>query len=284
MSSTLEAARLGRGGCALPLPKFSESVLNLQTETAPNDDVRTVLLIDPVTISRESLKFWLQAYVGGVAIAACANALAPINTPPRIILLHTHSLRVDDPVVLAQIAALRDAYGQPVGIAIITDRQQGDLVIDAIHRGSLQGYIPTSLGSAIVAAAIQLMMAGGIFVPPELITKQPDNSPAGDAYFDPALHDPKQLTSREAEVLQFLRRGRPNKLIAFELAISESTVKVHIRNIMRKMNVTNRTQVALLIDGNPEARREHLMAIPADPLQSVLRQLEETPLIVAAMD
>ncbi len=50
------------------------------------------------------------------------------------------------------------------------------------------------------------------------------------------------LTSRQVAVLAHLRQGKPNKIIAHDLRMSESTVKVHIRNIMRKMGATNRTQ------------------------------------------
>ena len=53
------------------------------------------------------------------------------------------------------------------------------------------------------------------------------------------------LTSRECDVLRMLREGRQNKIIAFELGISESTVKVHLRNMMKKLHASNRTQVAL---------------------------------------
>lgn len=54
------------------------------------------------------------------------------------------------------------------------------------------------------------------------------------------------LTSREQDVLRELRHGTPNKLIAHRLAISQSTVKVHIRNIMRKLRARNRTQLAVM--------------------------------------
>jgi DNA-binding NarL/FixJ family response regulator len=50
------------------------------------------------------------------------------------------------------------------------------------------------------------------------------------------------FTSRQMTVLFHLQRGNANKIIAHELGMSESTVKVHVRNIMRKMNATNRTQ------------------------------------------
>jgi DNA-binding NarL/FixJ family response regulator len=56
------------------------------------------------------------------------------------------------------------------------------------------------------------------------------------------------FTQRQAEVAQALRRGKANKIIAYELNLRESTVKVHIRNIMKKLKATNRTEVAFKIN------------------------------------
>lgn len=52
------------------------------------------------------------------------------------------------------------------------------------------------------------------------------------------------FTQRQEEVIRALRRGKANKIIAYELNLRESTVKVHIRNIMQKLKATNRTEVA----------------------------------------
>ena len=56
------------------------------------------------------------------------------------------------------------------------------------------------------------------------------------------------FTMRQAEVVQALRKGKANKIIAYELNLRESTVKVHIRNIMKKLKATNRTEVAYKIN------------------------------------
>ena len=64
------------------------------------------------------------------------------------------------------------------------------------------------------------------------------------------------FTQRQAEILDCLRRGMANKLIAYELDMCESTVKVHIRHIMKKLNATNRTQVAYLTRGFFESGTE----------------------------
>jgi DNA-binding NarL/FixJ family response regulator len=60
--------------------------------------------------------------------------------------------------------------------------------------------------------------------------------------------DGEQLTSRQAAVVEALRTGKPNKIIAFELNMRESTVKVHVRNIMKRLKGRNRTEVAFLMN------------------------------------
>jgi DNA-binding NarL/FixJ family response regulator len=54
------------------------------------------------------------------------------------------------------------------------------------------------------------------------------------------------FTVRQTAVVKALRQGKPNKIIAYELKMKESTVKVHVRNIMRKLKAKNRTQVAYM--------------------------------------
>lgn len=102
------------------------------------------------------------------------------------------------------------------------------------------------------------MWVGGSYLPPEL-AREVEATPvwrvsmADDMTHSLApiarepLHTDNELglTSREWDVLRILREGRQNKIIAFELGISESTVKVHLRNIMKKLHASNRTQVAL---------------------------------------
>jgi len=57
---------------------------------------------------------------------------------------------------------------------------------------------------------------------------------------------PIEFSPRQLQVLELLQQGKQNKIIAYELGMCESTVKVHIRHIMRKLNARNRTQVVLL--------------------------------------
>jgi DNA-binding NarL/FixJ family response regulator len=105
------------------------------------------------------------------------------------------------------------------------------------------GFILTRrTGVQMVVSAIRLVHSGGTFVPRDFLFMDGEQAAA------PAAHSPAEngrLTPRERAVLELIRQGRPNKVIADELDMSASTVKVHVRNIMQKMDVANRTQIAL---------------------------------------
>ena len=99
----------------------------------------------------------------------------------------------------------------------------------AFRDGGLKLWPPSSEGNV----RLHRLRAGGSYAPPaSLLADEPSPQEARGL-----------LTSRQSEVLRELRQGKPNKIIAYELGMSESTVKVHIRNIMRKVGATNRTQV-----------------------------------------
>jgi DNA-binding NarL/FixJ family response regulator len=150
-----------------------------------------------------------------------------------------------------------------VGIAEPSDSRIG---IDAVRLG-LKGCVLTSQHIEVAIAAIRLVLAGGSYVPSELIESICDSfdvtsdgvefPECGDRLSYSVLSDRVSasasrispdlgLTGRESEIIEQLRQGKPNKIIAYELRISEGTVKVHMRNIMRKLRATNRTQVAYL--------------------------------------
>jgi DNA-binding NarL/FixJ family response regulator len=95
-------------------------------------------------------------------------------------------------------------------------------------------------------AALRLISAGGTFVPPDALratTAKPDDQPEGERQ---RRSDGLDLTPRELSVIDLLREGKPNKLIGRELEMQESTVKVHVRNILKKLNARNRTHAALV--------------------------------------
>jgi DNA-binding NarL/FixJ family response regulator len=96
-----------------------------------------------------------------------------------------------------------------------------------------------------MVSALGLVASGGTFVPKEFLFDEPQPASLADFRSDSKSG---HLTDRELEVLALVKEGKPNKLIAHALKMSPSTAKVHVRNLMRKMGASNRTQAALNAD------------------------------------
>lgn len=211
----------------------------IEAAARPALAVPLVLLIDGLTLTRECLAHALRQQTGDFLLHSVASPEQAQGDPPDAVLLNIHAARVDDAAVTARIADIAARF-DGASLLVIAELDDGRLAVEAIRRGA-RGYLPTSLNAQLLAAAIGLVLAGGTFVPQRLIADctaatSPRVAPAGRY----------GLTRREVEVLALLRQGKPNKLIAYELAISQSTVKIYVRSIMRKLHATNRTQLAVL--------------------------------------
>jgi DNA-binding NarL/FixJ family response regulator len=104
------------------------------------------------------------------------------------------------------------------------------------------GYLLKNVQPAELARAVRLAHAGETLLDPAVATRlvdaiaQPPGEPARDR---------ARLTPREAEVLELIGRGLSNKRIAFELGLSEKTVKTHVAHVLSKLGVADRTQAAV---------------------------------------
>ena len=129
-------------------------------------------------------------------------------------------------------------------IVVLSDREQPHQVRSALLAGA-RGYVPTSMSLDDTIGALWFVQAGGQFLPATCIVglgRCDAESVAGS--LRPRVSE--IFTARQAEVVKELCRGKPNKIIAYELKMKESTVKVHVRNIMKKLKAKNRTQVAYM--------------------------------------
>lgn len=163
-----------------------------------------------------------------------------------------------------QVAWLRGSRPELPIMLLVEDDYLGDAETLAV-RLSLQGYIPTSSRTEVAAAVVRLMVAGGIYHPraragdpvaaSQVVPAAPE-LPAGTA------PRPAQMTPREVAVLTLLSRGLQNKIIAYQLGMSISTVKLHVHNIIRKLNVHNRTEVAVAARQMLSAADEVVAALP----------------------
>jgi len=111
----------------------------------------------------------------------------------------------------------------------------------AMLRAGARGFLPTSHSLKVLIGALERVRAGGTYVPLAL-TEAPRAVPAERVQRTPW----RELTRRQRDVLELIAEGKSNKLIAGALEMSESTVKAHVKQIIRRLNVANRTQAALL--------------------------------------
>jgi DNA-binding NarL/FixJ family response regulator len=151
-------------------------------------------------------------------------------------------------------------------------------ILGALNRG-VRGYLQSNLGLGIVIDAIRSVSRGGIFVKGEpaspVTTAMTDSDPiicrVPPGYGSRALSARAKpaITRRESEVLKWLCQGKPNKIIAYELGLSQFTVKAYVKSIMRKLGATNRTELSFLARSfvkrplSPDSGSEPFTATPA---------------------
>lgn len=220
----------------------------------------TIALIDSRSLTREGLVRLLDGTerLNLISLSRCSDLLAKspdVLSEVEIVLLNLGSAVIRDPEIVKDIALLNEAVPS-ASIIVICDRDDSHHVGEALRQG-IRGYIPTTLTSQILMGALRLVQAGGTFVPAGALTEALSHQPIAfeAAKAEVAALDLCGLTPRQREVLNLLRQGKPNKIIAHELDMRESTVKVHVRQIMRKMRVSNRTEAAFLASSFSDAKR-----------------------------
>lgn len=174
------------------------------------------------------------------------------HSVPDLILLDNHLPGVRG---VDGIAALKDACPGARILMLTVSENEDDLV--AAMRSGADGYLLKTVESDQLCDSIVKVLSGENVISPEMMTKfvmafrtkATQAKPADDMTpkvpvqpEDPAL---ESLSTREREILVLIARGDSNKLIARELDIAETTVKVHVQHIFRKLNLTSRVQVAV---------------------------------------
>jgi len=138
-------------------------------------------------------------------------------------------------------------------VVIVSANEDVSVIRSSLDFGA-SGFIPKSAGAELIRNAISEVMKGDIWVPPELDLSAPADSE--NAQLAAKL---STLTPQQVRVLMMLSEGLLNKQIAYELSVSEATVKAHVSAILQKLDVDSRTQAVIVankIDGgqwNPDA-------------------------------
>jgi DNA-binding NarL/FixJ family response regulator len=196
---------------------------------------------------RCSLACWLEKFGGGLQAIVSADAVKVVRdqlaSAPAAAVLSASSGPNGYAWLKQQTAGLRDTHPE-LPILMIFD---GDDMAAGQHTAlslGLQGFIPLLSGPEVALAALRLVMVGGRYYPhvtpgPALPVSEimPLLRPGSSGQLD--------LTPRERAVFVSLSEGLPNKLIARRLGMAVSTVKIHVHHILEKLNVQNRTEVAI---------------------------------------
>ena len=209
-----------------------------------------VLIADDHPVVRQGLRTYLELQPdievageagGGIEAAAAAERLAP-----DVVLL---DMVMPDGDGLEALRRIGSRSGPP-RVVVLTSFPADDRVVEAMRAGAA-GYLLKDAQPAELLAAIRSAHSGGSPLHPEAAARL-----VGELQRPPGPGS--DLTAREREVLELIARGMPNKAIAQRLSLSEKTVKAHVSAVLRKLDVTDRTQAAL------KAVRERLVDISSE--------------------
>lgn len=129
-----------------------------------------------------------------------------------------------------------------IPILIVSGLEDPRIMREALRHGAA-GFVPKAVDKATLTRAISEVMSGALFMPPEL-AGAPEPSPARGQK-SPLAERVALLTPQQMRVLMMIRQGKLNKQIAHDLQVGDSTVKAHVSEILRKLEVISRTQIVI---------------------------------------
>ena len=213
------------------------------------------LFIDPQSLSRECIGALLATHLSEWAFqfAERIRDIPKIGGSPGafLVILHTHAASVSSPEVVSEIRAITEVAPEAAHI-VLSDLGEAAEVYRAMQLGA-RGYLPADLPFAQAAAAIRFVGNGGTYIPACVLAAASAHQRTSQTHPMDGEGNPIHFSRRQLEVLERLKQGKQNKIIAHELNMCVSTVKVHICHIMRKLKARNRTQV-ILLTGNKNRR------------------------------
>ena len=221
-----------------------------------------ILVVDDHTLFRRGLTALLArdpglAVIGDAADAGQAQRKAQ-ELQPDIVLLDNHLPGVNG---VDALPALREAAPKAIILMLTVSEDENDLA--AALRGGAAGYLLKTIEGDALTSAIRRAMQGDSVVAPEMMSKLvaayrgatkvlpegsqsraaslPSNTPTDNAGAGVA-----SLSPRELDILRGIARGASNKEIAREHGIAETTVKIHVQHVLRKLDVSSRVHAAVI--------------------------------------
>ena len=202
-------------------------------------DAIRVLLVDDHAVVREGLRTFLELQEGVEVVGEAEDGQGALREAerlrPDVILMDLVMPELDGVGAMRELRRLLPRSR----VIVLTSFVDDERLLPAIQAGA-SGYLLKDVQPRELARAVRAAHAGEALLDPlvaarlvEAIARPPGEEP------------PERLTPREREVLELIGRGLSNKRIAFELGVSEKTVKTHVGHVLAKLGVTDRTQAAL---------------------------------------
>ena len=205
--------------------------------------------------SNPLLRIGLETVLAGEGFDVWHEAVDDISTLPELpegehpLFIIDGEIRSD--AIISIISRIKMRFPD-AKIAILAETFEVDAV-SAAWRAGAHGFCLSNSQSEILAGSLHLVMLGEVVLPSAFILSmtEPNAKPAASVSVessevcDDHRLPGRRLSMRETQILGYLREGAPNKVIARKLNLSESTVKVHVKAILKKVGACNRTQAAL---------------------------------------
>ena len=203
-----------------------------------------ILLIDDHTLFRSGIKALLQRQDDFEVVGEASDGLEGVKlveqVPADVVLLDVDMPSMNGVEALAQIREMRP----DVAVLMLTVSEDTDTLGECLRLGA-KGYLLKNIDQEFLLRSLRAVYDGDSVMSPQMmtkfVTKLADPEPTQKAN----SLTPDVLTRRERETLAWLARGVSNKEIARALNLAESTVKVHVQSILRKLNLASRVQAAI---------------------------------------
>ncbi|MGV3571684.1 MAG: response regulator [Ramlibacter sp.] len=207
-----------------------------------------LLVVDDHTLFRRGLVALLAADTSLAVVGEAGDAPEAVRKAqalqPEVILLDNH---LPGATGIQALPELREAA--PAARIVLLTVSEDDRDLQAAFRAGANGYLLKTIEGDALGAAIHRVMRNEAVVSPELVGKLVAAVRAPGARTADPGEPPLQLSPREQEVLQQIALGASNKAIARTLDIAETTVKIHVQHILRKLGVSSRVQAAVAATG-----------------------------------
>lgn len=211
-----------------------------------------ILLIDDHTLFRSGVRLLLKRQSDFDVVAEAADGIEGLKRArelrPDVILLDLNMPGLSGLEVLRILSQDLPACA----VIVLTVSEEGDELAEALRSGA-RGYLVKNIDAEALVAGIRMAVDGQAVIDPGMTAKlvaqfrsQPSGSGQATARGEGDAQRSK-LTAREMQVTQLLARGASNKVIARELDVSESTVKIHVQNVLKKLNLNSRVQIAVYV-------------------------------------